>query len=133
VVDDNQGFADLFRRFLAVHRWEVIGAADGEAARAEIQRRRPTVILLDVMMPREDGWEFLMGLKAREETREIPVVICSVLSEPQLAATLGACAYLTKPVTQQSLLAALSPWISGENAPAPEHEAPPERSETPPM
>jgi CheY-like chemotaxis protein len=132
VVDDNQGFADLFRRFLAVHHWEVVGAADGEAARAEIQRRRPTVILLDVMMPREDGWEFLVGIKAREETRDIPVVICSVLSEPQLAATLGAHAYLTKPVTQQSLLGVLAPWIAGEDAPAQGYAAPPAQSGTPP-
>jgi CheY-like chemotaxis protein len=132
VVDDNQGFADLFRRFLAVHHWEVVGAADGEAARAEILRRRPTVILLDVMMPREDGWEFLMGIKAREDFRDIPVIVCSVLSEPQLAATLGAYAYLTKPVTQQALLAVLAPWIAGEDVPAPEHATPPGQSETSP-
>jgi Amt family ammonium transporter len=116
-----------------VHHWEVIGAADGESARAEILRRRPTVILLDVMMPREDGWEFLVGIKARDETRDIPVIVCSVLSEPQLAATLGAFAYLTKPVTQQALLGVLAPWIAGEDAPAPGHEESPAQSETPRM
>jgi len=132
VVDDNQGFADLFRRFLAVHRWEVIGAADGESAFAEIERKRPTVILLDVMMPRQDGWEVLMRIKSREESRNIPVIICSVLSEPQLAASLGADAYLTKPVTQQALLQALAPWNREEPVPEPKHEGSPAQSEAPP-
>ncbi|MGB7537141.1 MAG: response regulator [Anaerolineales bacterium] len=132
VVDDNQGFADLFRRYLAVHRWEVIGAADGEAAFAEIGRKRPTVIILDVMMPRQDGWEVLMRLKSREESRNIPVIVCSVLSEPQLAASLGAQAYLTKPVTQQALLQALTPWKAEESVPAPARAESPLRSEAPP-
>ncbi len=133
VVDDNQGFTDLFRRYLAVHHWDVVGAADGEAAFAEIARKRPTVIILDVMMPRQDGWEVLMRLKAREESRTIPVIVCSVLSEPQLAASLGADAYLTKPVTQQALLQALTPWKGEESAPAPARGESPARSEALPM
>jgi CheY-like chemotaxis protein len=132
VVDDNQGFADLFRRYLAVHRWEVVGAADGEAAFMEIERKRPTVIILDVMMPRQDGWEVLMSLKSREESRTIPVIVCSVLSEPQLAASLGADAYLIKPVTQQALLQALTPWKGEESVPAPAREESPARFEAPP-
>ena len=110
VIDDNQGFVDLFRRYLAASDWQVLGAADGAAARALIAETRPAVIILDVMMPREDGWEFLMALKADPATRELPVIICSVLTEPQLAATLGAAAYLPKPVTPAALRQALAPW-----------------------
>jgi CheY-like chemotaxis protein/signal transduction histidine kinase len=110
VIDDNQGFVDLFRRYLAASDWHVLGAADGAAARALIAETRPAVIILDVMMPREDGWEFLMALKADPATRELPVIICSVLTEPQLAATLGAAAYLPKPVTPAALRQALAPW-----------------------
>jgi CheY-like chemotaxis protein len=119
VVDDNQGFVDLFRRYLAAHHWQVLGAPDGATARQAIAETRPTVIMLDVMMPREDGWEFLMSLKANPETRDIPVIICSVLTEPQLALTLGAAAYLSKPVTQQALLQALAPWNPGAASQAP--------------
>jgi Amt family ammonium transporter len=132
VVDDNQGFTDLFRRYLMVHHWDVVGAADGEAAFVEIARKRPTVIILDVMMPRQDGWEVLMRLKSREESHDIPVIVCSVLSEPQLAASLGADAYLTKPVTQQALLQARIPWKGEESAPAPARAESPARSEAPP-
>ncbi|HEC35695.1 MAG TPA: response regulator [Anaerolineae bacterium] len=110
VVDDNEGFVDLFRRYLAGHTWQVIGATSSTEARQIIAETRPTVIALDVMMPREDGWEFLIALKTSTETRDIPVIVCSVLNEPQLALTLGAVTYLAKPVTQQALLRALAPW-----------------------
>ena len=110
VVDDNEGFVDLFHRYLAGHNWQVIGATSSAEAREIIAETQPTIIALDVMMPKEDGWEFLMALKTNEETRNIPVIVCSVLNEPQLALTLGATAYLAKPVTQQALLRALAPW-----------------------
>lgn len=110
VVDDNQDFADLFRRYLAGHSWRVVGAADGAQARELLAELAPTAIVLDVMMPREDGWELLVALRASEATRTTPIIICSVLNEPRLAETLGASGYLTKPVTQQALLRALAPW-----------------------
>jgi Amt family ammonium transporter len=61
-------------------------------------------------MPDEDGWEILMRLKSDPKSEDIPVIICSVLNEPQLGRALGAVDYLTKPVSQQALLQALAPW-----------------------
>jgi Amt family ammonium transporter len=95
---------------LAATDWAVHGAVDGAEARQWLAEMRPTIIMLDVMMPREDGWEVLMALKAEATTRDIPIIVCSVLTEPQLATTLGAAAYLPKPVTQEALLQALAPW-----------------------
>jgi len=109
-IDDNEGLIDLFRRYLVSYNWQVIGATNGAKARQVIAETRPTVIALDVMMPGEDGWEFLMAFKENEDTRNIPVIVCSVLNEPQLALELGAAAYLAKPVTQRALLRALTPW-----------------------
>lgn len=119
VVDDNEGLIDLFRRYLVGSNWQVIGATSGGEARQVIAETQPTVIALDVMMPGEDGWEFLMALKGDEAARDIPVIVCSVLREPQLALTLGAAAYLPKPVTQQALLEALAPWEHPDASPAP--------------
>ncbi len=121
VVDDNQDFANLFRRFLAGQNWSVIGAADGVKARQVLAEVAPTVIILDVMMPREDGWELLVALRASEATRATPIIICSVLNEPRLAESLGASGYLTKPVNQQALLRALAPWsqAGASRVPAP--------------
>jgi CheY-like chemotaxis protein len=110
VIDDNTGFADLSRRYLAGRNWRVIGASSGHEALAQVANQHPTVILLDVLMPSEDGWEILVTLKAREDTRHIPVIICSVLEQHDLAMSLGAEGYLSKPVAQRELLRVLAPW-----------------------
>lgn len=118
VIDDNASFADLFRRYLHQHRWRVIGATSGVEARQILQEMCPTVILLDVMLPKEDGWEILRDLRSQAALAQMPIIICSVLNEPELASTLGASAFLLKPVTQQALLAALAPWHQDAASPA---------------
>jgi len=110
VIDDNEGFEELFRRYLAGHGWEVIGARNGAQARTLIAQTQPTAVMLDVLMPQEDGWELLMALQRDESTRAIPIIVCSVINQPQVAITLGAAACLPKPVTQQALLRVLAPW-----------------------
>jgi CheY-like chemotaxis protein len=111
VVDDNEDYASLFHRYLVAHHWRVIGAPTAAEARRVLTQTKPTVIVLDVMMPKEDGWGFLLNLKSDAATRDVPVIVCSVLNEPTLARALGAAAYLTKPVTQHSLFDALAPWL----------------------
>ncbi|MEW6567929.1 MAG: response regulator [Chloroflexota bacterium] len=108
VVDDNQGLIDLFTRYLAGHGWQVSGATSCAEARRILGELRPSAIALDVMMPGEDGWEFLLSLKNEPAIRGVPVIVCSVLRQPQLAQSLGAAAYLPKPVTQQALLEVLA-------------------------
>lgn len=58
-------------------------------------------------MPSQDGWEILEALQKDPVTRGIPVIVCSVLEDPQLARSLGARAYLQKPVSQSELLSTL--------------------------
>jgi len=123
VVDDNRSFADLFHRYLAGRGWRVIGACNGAQARQSIARVRPDVITLDVLMPQEDGWELLMAFTTGADTCHIPIIVCSVLEEPELALSLGATAYLPKPVTERSLLRALAPWNRAAPSPGP---APPD-------
>ncbi len=110
VVDDNAGLVDLFRRYLAGTPWQIIGAVNGIEARQQIEAKQPDIIILDVMMPGEDGWELLTDFKDRDDLQNTPIIICSVLNEPQLAQNLGATAYLPKPVTHQALLRLLRPW-----------------------
>ena len=59
------------------------------------------------MMPDQDGWDTLQILTNQDETQQIPVIVCTVLSAKELALSLGATLFLEKPVTQQSLLLAL--------------------------
>jgi CheY-like chemotaxis protein len=107
VIDDYPDFIELVRRYLEGLKWQVLGAGDGEAARQVMDCSRPDAILLDVILPKEDGWELLLALKTGAETSSIPVIICSALTEPGLVAALGGSAFLAKPITRPSLLEAL--------------------------
>lgn len=118
VVDDNAEFAHLCRRYLAATPWAVIGANGGVEARQRIHEQLPTVLLLDVMMPTEDGWELLLAFKAERLTQHLPMIVCSVLAEAELATALGADAYLTKPLSQQALLRALARCCPPDTNPA---------------
>jgi CheY-like chemotaxis protein len=116
IVDDNAKIIELFRRYLDGQDWVVKGATSGAEAWQKIAESEPAVIMLDVMMPAEDGWEVLVKFKKDPRIRAIPVVICSVVQEPQLARSLGAAGYLPKPVSQMELLTALAPYSIPETA-----------------
>lgn len=121
IIDDNEAFIALFRRYVTSTDWHVTGATNGTTARQLAAELTPHVIVLDVMMPQEDGWELLRALKSNPHTASIPVLICSILNEPQLAITLGAAGYLPKPVSQTALLRALAPWHPNSANQAPAH------------
>lgn len=108
VVDNSQDFIDLVGRFLVGQPWDVVGAPDVERALALGRDRAPRAILLDVVLPGRDGWDLLEALKATPSTAAIPVVICSVLDQPEVALSLGAAAYLRKPIDRHRLVETLT-------------------------
>ena len=116
VIDDNQAIHRLFERYLATQHYDVIHAYSGQEALQLAAETHPDLITLDVMMPHIDGWQILRDLTQDENTRDIPVVVCSVLREPDLALSLGARAYLKKPVDRLELLATLA-RVRGAAAP----------------
>jgi len=107
VVEDNDAVILAFRRYLVGHNYQVIGATTGAEALRLARELDPAAITLDVMMPSQDGWEILQALKNDPVTQHIPVIICSVLDDPDLAHSLGAAAYLCKPIAQADLVATL--------------------------
>lgn len=108
VIEDNEGAIELYRRYLSQsEEWQVAGASDPRLSHDLATRLRPAVILLDIMMPQVDGWSVLQLLQSQPQTAGIPIIICSVFEDPELAAALGASAQLKKPVSQAQLLAAL--------------------------
>ena len=62
---------------------------------------------MDVMLPHIDGWDLLGRLREHPQTHGIPIVVCSILAEEQLALDLGAAAFIRKPVSREGLLATL--------------------------
>ena len=108
VVDDNEDILELFRGYLGPHRYRVITAQTAPEALEKAREFQPYAVTLDLMMPDQDGWEVLQRLLHQPDTRHIPVIVCSVLRQKELALSLGAAAFLEKPVTEQTLVATLA-------------------------
>lgn len=107
IIDDNEGLVDLLRRYFSGYTFQVLSANTG-AEGLEIARNiQPNIIIMDLMMPGMDGWELLQRLRSQPETREIPVIICSVINDPELAYSLGASKFIAKPVNKETILNAL--------------------------
>ena len=119
VVDDDADILALFRRYLTGYPWQVLAPATGVEVPKLIETIHPAVVMLDVMMPQVDGWELLAAIKSNPATRDIPVIVCSVLKSPALALKLGAAAYLPKPVSQQALIEVLARWSQTSYTAAP--------------
>ena len=118
MVDDNRDLVALLQRYLAGHKFKVVSALNGEQALRLAEELQPRLITLDIMMPNLDGWEVLQKLKAAPKTSHIPVIICSVLQARELAQSMGASGYISKPVRQEELLQVLQRWL-GPLPPAP--------------
>jgi CheY-like chemotaxis protein len=114
VVDDNPDIVSVFRRYLRGAGYRLIHASTAAGAVRLAADLRPDVVILDLMMPAQDGWEILTQLRALPATEHTPVVVCSVLPEQSLASSLGVAAFLAKPVNRRALLSALE-----QLAPAP--------------
>lgn len=107
VVDDNDDVLELFQRYLGLHHYHVVTAKTAHDALILARRLQPFVITLDLMMPDQDGWDLLQAFLNQAETQHIPILVCSVLPQKELALSLGATAFLKKPVSEEVLLSTL--------------------------
>ena len=107
VVDDDPTQRDLMSRTLVKEGYRVALAEGGDQGLQMARRLHPSAITLDVLMPKVDGWQVLSSLKADEETEKIPVLMLTHGDEKNLAYSLGASDFLTKPITRERLMGAL--------------------------
>ena len=112
IVDDSQGVIALFKRYLRNQPYHVYGARDHIEVRDILDRLQPDAVILDVMLPHQDGWEVLRGLRATDSGKAARVIICSIINDPNLAAALGGDAFLHKPVSRARLLQTLQVALS---------------------
>ena len=106
LADDNADMRDYIARLLG-ERWDVETAADGEAALAAVRRRRPDLVIADVMMPRIDGFELLRAIRHDPELRLTPVILLSARAGEEATTeglTAGANDYIVKPFSARELL-----------------------------
>jgi signal transduction histidine kinase/CheY-like chemotaxis protein len=103
VIDDDPVQRDLMKRFLGKEGFKVRAAASGREGLRLARQIHPVAITLDVMMPEMDGWSVLRALKADPALRDIPVVMLTMVDDPDRGFALGASDYATKPVNRQRL------------------------------
>ena len=108
VVDDNPLNVDILKSRLTAHGYDIVTAADGEAALAAVHAAEPDLILLDVMMPKLDGIEVCRRLRADAAAPFVPIILVTAKTDSKDVVSgleAGADEYLTKPVDQAALVA----------------------------
>ncbi len=108
VVDDDPDIRETLAELLQEEGYAVTSAAHGGEALLSLRAEpRPGLILLDLMMPIMDGWQFRAEQKKDPELASIPVVIISATGRDELVSSLGAAQFLKKPINLEQLLAAV--------------------------
>jgi signal transduction histidine kinase/CheY-like chemotaxis protein len=110
VVEDNREAADLLVRHLARGGYRAQVARGGADALDKARSLRPVAITLDILLPDQDGWELLNTLKRDQETRDIPILVVTVVDDSELGRALGAHDYFVKPVDGKALLSRLDQY-----------------------
>jgi CheY-like chemotaxis protein len=117
VCDDDPAILKLLRVNLEIEGYDVLEAHHGEEAYEIAQAELPNLIILDIMMPRWDGYEACRHLKADETTKHIPVVFVSAKaqqSDIDFGRSLGVEEYLTKPFDPNDLVDLAERLTAGE-------------------
>ncbi|MFK5969378.1 MAG: response regulator [Candidatus Marithrix sp.] len=119
VIDDELEVRKILHNYLTKQGYQVEIAESGEEGLQLAKKTLPDVIILDVMMPKMDGWEVLSYLKADKELAAIPVIILSMMEDKSVAYSLGASDYLIKPITREQLSVVLQKYHFSLNESAP--------------
>ncbi len=114
VIDDNLDTLELFQRYLMGTRYRLVGLREPAQAVRVTEEVAPRLIMIDIMMPQIDGWEVMGQLRHHPATGHIPLVVCSIVGQEDLALSLGASGYIQKPVTRQAFLAALARHVPND-------------------
>ncbi len=107
VIDDDAEVRYTIGQYLSTRGYEVIYAEDGEKGIEKAIKFQPFAITLDIMLPKRDGWNILKELKENRMTKDIPVIMVSILADQKLGYGLGAFDYFVKPVSANQLLSAI--------------------------
>ncbi len=110
-VDDDEKVLRVIEALLIPHGYEVISVHNGRDAITAMTKTKPDLVLMDIFMPKMDGYTALGKIKNDVAIREVPVVMVSAVGQElnkKLAKSLGAAGYITKPFKSQELLAVIN-------------------------
>ena len=104
IVEDDIDARQMYAEHLRSKGWTVFAAADGRSGLTKVMELTPDAVVLDLAMPRVDGWTVLREMRASSMTAHIPVVVVSAIPDARDSAIeLGADAYLAKPCSPEVL------------------------------
>jgi chemotaxis family two-component system response regulator PixH len=107
LVEDSLTQTQVLTRYLSMAGLKVVSVTSGEEAQTKLQSQKPDLVILDVILPGQSGFELCREIKTNAKTQGIPVVICSTKgteADKLWGEMLGADAYLPKPVDEQKLM-----------------------------
>ncbi len=108
VIEDDPPAAELIKRQLGGAGFRTHVARTGAEALSQVRTLKPAAITLDILLPDMDGWDVMTQLKRDERTTGIPIIVVSVVDNPELGLALGAIDYLVKPVVAGELIKRLN-------------------------
>ncbi len=115
VVDDERDIREAVAEVLKDEGYEVIDARDGEEALSQLRAHHPAVVLLDLMMPGMNGWEFCAARRREPDLSAIPVIVISALGQ---VSGIDAAAFLQKPFELDALVSTVRQYadVGGQDA-----------------
>ena len=120
MVDDEKEFVDLLRRRLEINGFEVVTAYDGQEGLEKAKAEKPDLIILDLMLPKMDGYKVCGLLKKDSRYTHIPIILFTARAQEadiKLGQEVGAEAYLTKPYVPETLLAEIQRLLPAASQP----------------
>jgi CheY-like chemotaxis protein len=106
-IDDDEKVINLYKRYLSSHGYQVVAITNPKEALQQVKRMRPFAITLDIMMPGKDGWQVIEDIKNDPQTKNIPIIICSIIEDLERGYKLGATDYLVKPILEDEFVRAI--------------------------
>ena len=112
IADDDRTFTKVLKKFFEDHGFHVLIADDGEEALKTLERTRPDLIVLDIQMPKLNGYSFLFEMRKHEGDTRIPVVVLTCKEELEdIFRVEGVKEYLVKPIRNEDLLEKIKKYI----------------------
>lgn len=108
VIDSDPQIAEVYKRYVDGTNFKITAVSNPAEIVEYSKSLQPFAITLDLILPEQDGWEILKNIKGDPDTKDIPVIICSIKDEKEKALEMGAIDYLTKPILDDDLLQALN-------------------------
>lgn len=116
LVDDSNTVLLMEKMILSKSPYDLVTASDGQEGFDKAMSEKPDLILLDVVMPKMDGFEVCRRLRSRNETRKVPVIMVTTRGELKSVETgyqSGCTDYITKPINGLELLSKVKSYLAG--------------------